>query len=226
MSDQSTLAPVRTDIRRESPLDALLSEVGRSLQILGGAAHASRPNPAGQLTAEESTLSPAEKTHAAGLMRVNHVGEVCAQALYRGQALLCENEETKRLLHDAAQEEVDHLAWCQQRLDELGSRPSLLNPLWYGGSFVLGMIAGKAGVPRNLGFMAETERQVEQHLDRHLTELPNEDVRSRDIVAQMRTDEIAHRTTAETHGARPLSWPVRQAMRGMSKIMTTLAYRI
>lgn len=226
MSNQQALAPVRSDVRTETGMDALLAEAGRSLQILGGAAHASRPNPAGGFKAGEDALSPADKTHAAGLMRVNHVGEVCAQALYRGQALLCEDEGTKRLLHAAAQEEVDHLAWCQQRLNELGSRPSLLNPLWYGGSFLLGVMAAKAGVPRNLGFMAETERQVEQHLDKHLAQLPNQDSRSRDIVSQMRTDEIAHRTTAETHGAAPLSWPVKLAMRGMSKVMTTLAYRI
>lgn len=223
---QHAITALNVNIRRETAVDALLSELGRSIQILGGAAHASRPNPAGKRAPNAEKLSAEQKTHAAGLMRVNHVGEVCAQALYRGQALFCENEGTKQLLHEAAQEEVDHLAWCQQRLDELGSRPSLLNPLWYGGSFVLGLAAGKAGVPRNLGFMAETERQVEQHLDNHLVQLPTEDKRSRDIVTQMRTDEITHRTTAEMHGATDLSWPVKLAMRGMSKVMTTLAYRI
>jgi len=226
MTQPTALVPARVNIRNETGIDAFLTEVGRSMQILGGAAHASRPNPAGVRKVDDDTLPAAHKKHAAGLMRVNHVGEVCAQALYRGQALFCENDATRHLLHAAAQEETDHLAWCQQRLSELDSRPSLLNPLWYGGSFLLGVLAGKAGVPRNLGFMAETERQVEQHLDRHLAELPGEDMRSRSIVSQMRTDEIAHRTTAESHGAMPLAWPVKLAMRGMSKIMTTLAYRI
>ena len=226
MNHHHAPAPARANIRTETAVDALLTELGRSMQILGGAAQASRPNPAGSRKAQDDALPEADKKHAAGLMRVNHVGEVCAQALYRGQALFCDNGDTRHLLHAAAQEEVDHLAWCQQRLRELDSRPSLLNPLWYGGSFLLGAIAGKAGVPRNLGFMAETERQVEQHLDRHLTDLPQDDVRSRSIVTQMREDEIEHRNTAERHGATPLSWPIKLAMRGMSKVMTTLAYRI
>lgn len=216
-------------LRRSSPLENLLAEVGRALQVLDGSAQAGRPNPAGPRplnAAELENLSPAEQQHAAGLMRVNHVGEVCAQALYRGQALFCRDAAIRDVLHEAAAEEVDHLAWCRERLGELNSRPSLLNPLWYAGSFSLGVIASRAGIPRNLGFMAETERQVEQHLDSHLEQLPPQDARSRRIVEQMRDDEIEHRTTAETHGAVPLPGPVKLAMRLMSKVMTTTAYRI
>lgn len=216
-------------IRRSNPLEDLLAEVGKALQVLDGSARAGRPNPAGPRplnAAEQETLSPSEQQHAAGLMRINHVGEVCAQALYRGQAMFCNDPEIRDVLYHAADEEVDHLAWCRDRLEELDSRPSLMNPLWYLGSFSLGVIASRAGIPRNLGFMAETERQVEQHLDDHLERLPPQDERSRRIVEQMRTDEIEHRTTAENHGAVPLPAPVKLAMRLMSKVMTTTAYRI
>jgi len=206
-------------------LDAVLAEAGRALQVLTGSAQASRPNPAGRQRGEPA-LSEAEQRHAAGLMRVNHVGEVCAQALYRGQALLCDDPAARTLLLRAAAEEVDHLAWCADRLEELKSRPSYLNPLWYAGSFALGLAAGRAGTARNLGFMAETEAQVEQHLDGHLTRLPAADERSRRIVEQMRSDEIDHRTTAQREGAQRLPLPVRLAMRAMSKVMTTTAYRI
>ena len=206
-------------------LDAILAEAGRALQVLTGSAQAGRANPAGRRLAD-STLSDAERRHAAGLMRVNHVGEVCAQALYRGQALLCEDPATRTLLLQAASEEVDHLAWCGERLDELQSRPSYLNPLWYAGSFALGLAAGRAGTARNLGFMAETEAQVEQHLDDHLTRLPETDERSRRIVEQMRIDEINHRTTAQRQGAQRLPLPLRLGMRAMAKVMTTTAYRI
>jgi len=220
----------RTDTAASPPrqmrgLDAVLAEAGRALQVLAGAASAGRPNPAGRLRGE-STLSDTERRHAAGLMRVNHVGEVCAQALYRGQAIMCEDPATRALLLDAASEEVDHLAWCRERLDELQSRPSYLNPFWYAGSFALGLAAGRAGTARNLGFMAETEAQVEQHLDGHLTQLPAGDERSRRIVEQMRTDEIGHRTTAQREGAQRLPLPIRLGMRLMSKVMTTTAYRI
>ncbi|WP_251865463.1 2-polyprenyl-3-methyl-6-methoxy-1,4-benzoquinone monooxygenase [Achromobacter sp. Marseille-Q4962] len=212
-------------LRRSGPLDALLAEADRALRVLSGSATAGRPNPA---TAQEApdALSPEEKRHAAGLMRVNHVGEVCAQALYRGQAAVCREPAARRLLLEAASEEVDHLVWCNQRLAELGSRPSLLNPLWYAGSFALGVMASYAGVPRNLGFMAETERQVEAHLDGHLRTLPPQDERSRQIVRQMKEDEAGHRASAERAGGVPLSAPVKAAMRAMSKVMTTTAYRI
>lgn len=213
--------------RRPGLFDPLIEEVNIALQVLSGAVQPGRPNPAGQGFQESvSSLGENEKKHAAGLMRVNHVGEVCAQALYRGQALVCKDPETVSMFHEAAREEVDHLAWCRDRVSELGSRTSVLNPLWYAGSFGLGLLAGRAGVPVNLGFMAETERQVEAHLEGHLKSLPPEDSRSRRIVEQMKEDEVGHRLTAQNHGATPLPAPVRGAMRLMSKVMTTLAYRI
>lgn len=219
--------PVPQLTRRFSFFDALLAEVGHAVQVISRSAQASRPNPAGRmLSHQEQTMTPAESSHAAGLMRVNHVGEVCAQALYRGQALLVKDEELKKLLYQASSEEVDHLVWCDERLKELGSRPSVFNPLWYVASLGLGVMASKAGKPYNLGFMAETERQVEQHLDSHLVALPVQDERSRKIVEQMRLDEIEHRTTAEQQGASTLPGPIRFAMRCMSKIMTTTAYRV
>lgn len=214
--------------RRYSIADRVLKEIGTALEVLSGASRASRPNPAGPLKAEqgEAQLSQAEARHAAGLMRVNHVGEVCAQALYRGQSLMCRDASARQVFDTAALEEVDHLSWCRDRIRELNSHTSLLNPLWYAGSFGLGVMASVAGRERNLGFMAETERQVEAHLDRHLTELPPQDTRSRAIVQQMKQDEIHHRETAEHHGGTPLPLPVRGIMTGMSRIMTTLAYRI
>ncbi|WP_459615722.1 2-polyprenyl-3-methyl-6-methoxy-1,4-benzoquinone monooxygenase [Bordetella sp. 2513F-2] len=211
--------------RRPGRLDALLGEVDRALRVVSGAATAQRPYPARAAEAPDQ-LGEAEKRHAAGLMRVNHVGEVCAQALYRGQAVACRDEAARAVLREAAAEEVDHLAWCAQRLEELGSRPSLLNPLWYAGSFGLGVLASVAGVPRNLGFMAETERQVEAHLDRHLQTLPAADQRSREVVLQMKEDEAGHRDSAERNGGVPLPAPVRGAMRAMSKVMTSTAYWI
>jgi ubiquinone biosynthesis monooxygenase Coq7 len=228
MDKQNTLDITPGFSRRMGFMDRILSEAGRAVQVLDGSVHAGRPNPAGKppLSKDADTLSPSEQKHAAGLMRVNHVGEICAQALYRGQALFCRDASIRGVLHQAASEEVDHLVWCRDRLHELQSRPSLLNPLWYAGSFSLGVLAGRAGVGKNLGFMAETEKQVEQHLDRHLSDLPPQDKRSRDIVTQMRDDEISHRNTAETHGAHKLPGPVRLAMRAMSKLMTTTAYRI
>lgn len=215
--------------RRMGVLDRALAEAGRAVRVLDGSAQAGRANPAGfpkSLADDAETLTPAEQKHAAGLMRVNHVGEICAQALYRGQALFCRDASIEAVLHQAAAEEVDHLVWCRDRLRELNSRPSLLNPLWYAGSFSLGMLASRAGIPKNLGFMAETERQVERHLNKHLAELPPSDGRSRSIVKQMRDDEINHRTTAEVNGAQKLPKPVRLAMQLMSKIMTTTAYRV
>ncbi|WP_245152300.1 2-polyprenyl-3-methyl-6-methoxy-1,4-benzoquinone monooxygenase [Allopusillimonas soli] len=189
-------------------------------------AGAGRASAEASAAAQADALTPEQARHAAGLMRVNHVGEICAQALYRGQALFCGDASIRNLLYQAASEEVDHLAWCRERVVELGGRPSLLNPLWYAGSFTLGVVASHAGVPRNLGFMAETERQVEQHLEGHLRELPPNDYRSRRIVAQMREDEIHHRDTAEVNGAHRLPAPARLAMRAMSRVMTTTAYRI
>ncbi len=212
-------------VRRAGPLDGLLTEVDRALQVLSRSALASRAYPATAAEAPD-TLTDAEKRHAAGLMRVNHVGEVCAQALYRGQASVCRDAATRQLLREAAAEEVDHLAWCDSRLQELGSRPSLLNPFWYVGSFALGVAASVAGVPRNLGFMAETERQVEAHLEEHLSTLPPADERSRQIVRQMKDDEAGHRESAERAGGVPLPAPVRGIMRAMSKVMTRSAYYV
>jgi len=218
---------VSQDVRRHfNPIDKGLIELGRALEVLSGVAHAVRPNPAGPLQADEEPLSDIDRRHSAGLMRVNHVGEVCAQALYRGQAYFCRDASTQAVLHAAAQEEVDHLAWCNDRLTQLNSHRSYLNPFWYAGSFALGALAGRAGTASNLGFMAETEAQVEQHLNRHLKALPADDGRSRAIVEQMRQDEIAHRHKAEAAGARKLPLPLRCAMKLMSKVMTTTAYRI
>jgi ubiquinone biosynthesis monooxygenase Coq7 len=222
----SAQAPARTPFRRASgPLDALLGEVDRALQVLSGAAASGRRYP-GAAPEPAEPLTSTEKARAAGLMRVNHVGEICAQALYRGQAAACRDDSTRTLLREAAAEEVDHLSWCSRRLDELGSRPSLLNPVWYAGSFALGLAASRAGAARNLGFMAETERQVEAHLEGHLKRLPARDQRSREVVEQMKQDEIGHRISAERAGAARLPWLARTGMRAMSRVMTATAYWI
>lgn len=225
MSDLNASPPVAPLPRRTSLLDAVLSECGRALQVLGGSALAGRPSPVSGAE-DDAELSAAERRHAAGLMRVNHVGEICAQALYRGQSVFCRDEPTRAVLRKAASEEIDHLAWCHDRLRELQSHPSRLNPLWYAGSFSLGLAAGYAGRAKNLGFMAETEAQVEQHLEKHLEELPQADARSRGIVEQMRRDEAQHRATAQENGGQALPLPIRLGMRAMAKIMTTTAYRI
>lgn len=214
-------------VRRQHVLDGLINELDACLQVLSGASHANRANPAGRPGPEHAqAMTAQEQQHAAGLMRINQVGEVCAQALYRGQAAACQDASTVKLLQDAAAEEVDHLAWCNQRLRELHSRPSLLNPVWYAGSFALGLLAGRAGVARSLGFMAETERQVEAHLEDHLNKLPAQDHRSRAIVEQMKADEINHRVTAQKNGAQDLPKPVKSLMTCLSRVMTTTAYRI
>lgn len=224
MYTTKTVAPFR---RREGLMDALVGEAAIALQVLSGVATASRPYPPGlPIGPSEETLLPHEQRHAAGLMRVNHVGEVCAQALYRGQATASEREQTRELLREAALEETDHLAWCDTRLQELNSRTSLLNPIWYAASFAMGALASRAGEKYNLGFMAETERQVEAHLESHLKKLPVQDARSREIVTQMRDDEIKHRKTAQRHGARALPAPIPSLMKFVSKVMTKTAYRI
>lgn len=218
---------VNDGFRRPSGfLDNALAQVNDALTILSGQAGASRPNPAKDIVLDPDALSEQERVHAAGLMRINHVGEVCAQALYRGQSVFCKDPVVRQVLLDAAQEEVDHLAWCNDRIEQLQSHRSYLNPFWYAGSFSLGVVAGLAGTSKNLGFMAETEKQVEQHLDSHLESLPATDTVSRAIVSQMREEEIHHNQTAVTHGADVLPAPVRGAMRLMSKVMTTLAYKI
>ncbi|MET0328496.1 MAG: 2-polyprenyl-3-methyl-6-methoxy-1,4-benzoquinone monooxygenase, partial [Luteimonas sp.] len=185
-----------------NPVDQLLVETQRALDTVFGNPPATRPNPA--VETPDVVLNDAERRHAAGLMRINHVGEICAQGLYFGQAAVAREPETRAHLLDAAQEETDHLAWCAQRLRELDSRPSLFNPLWYGGSYALGVVAGLRGDGWNLGFVVETERQVEAHLDEHLQTLPEADHRSRDILRQMKEDEARHAAHAEQAGARVL----------------------
>ncbi len=172
----------------------------------------------------ENELPDDEKKKSCALMRVNHVGEICAQALYQGQALTAQNQEVQNALTQAAREETEHLAWTERRIAELGGRKSLLNPVWYGGSFAIGLVAGMLGDKWNLGFLAETEHQVEAHLAEHLQRLPYQDVKSRAIVAQMRVDEACHATMAISHGGIELPLPVKLAMKMSSKIMTHTAY--
>jgi ubiquinone biosynthesis monooxygenase Coq7 len=202
-------------------LDPLIGAFDRALRAVFAPAHGTRPVPGGPGTPE---LSERERRHSAALMRVNHAGEVAAQALYHGQAFAARSGATYDLLEKAAQEETDHLAWCETRLSELGSRPSLLNPLWYAGSFALGLIAGSLGDRASLGFVAETERQVEGHLDSHLSSLPASDTRSRAIVEAMQTDEVAHGERALAAGGEELPTPVRTLMRYASGVMTGTAY--
>ena len=186
------------------------------------------PDPAADASAAPPTdaLSEADRRESAALMRVNHAGEVAAQALYHGQAFTARSQSTRRLLLEAAREESDHLAWCQTRLSALHSRPSLLDPLWYLGSFAIGALAGLSGDRANLGFVVETERQVERHLDDHLQRLPAGDTRSRAILEVMRQDEITHGTRARTAGGVDLPAPIRVAMRHTARIMTRAAYFI
>lgn len=203
-------------------IDQLIIEFDRALRTLFVPAPSRRHVPGAALP--EADLSEAEKRHAAALMRVNHCGEICAQALYQGQSLTSHNPETRRALAYAAFEETEHLNWTEHRLAELGSRKSFLNPLWYAGSLAMGVIAGKCGDEWNLGFLAETERQVEQHLQSHLGSLPAHDRRSREIVEQMKVDEIGHARTAVRLGARELPPPVKYAMRAVSGAMTRTTY--
>jgi len=205
-------------------LDAAICAFDQTLRSINSVATASRPNPSVGVT--EPGLTEQEKAHSAGLMRVNHVGEVCAQALYAAQSAFAKTPLTREQFKQAGQEEVDHLAWTTERLKELGSRTSLLNPLWYAGSFALGAIAARLGDPVSLGFVVETERQVEAHLNSHLDELPENDLRSRAIVTQMRDDEAAHAQAAAGLGAAELPLPVKKVMEAMAKVMTTTAYRI
>ena len=205
--------------------DTFVAEFDRALRAIAGTTAARRPNPADAFCGDDA-LDAAQRRDVAGLMRIHHVGVVCAQALYQAQKLAAHDPQTRAQLEHAAQEEEDHLAWCAQRLDELGSRPSLLNPLWYAGAFAIGLIAGRAGDRISLGFVAETERQVEHHLDGHLDRLPATDTRSRAILEQMRIDEIAHGDTARAAGGVALPAPIRGAMRLMSRVMTATAYHL
>lgn len=207
--------------RSYSPLDALLIHMDRAVRTIFAHPVVERSNPAHAL--HEQPLSGDEAELSASLMRVNHAGEIAAQALYQGQAVTAEDAATRFQLEKAAQEESDHLAWCEQRLEELNSRPSLLNPVWYTGSFLLGAAAGKAGDKWSLGFIVETERQVIKHLENHLQELPPGDDKSRVILEQMKQDEAQHATAAINAGAKELPLPIKVLMTLTSKIMTTTA---
>jgi ubiquinone biosynthesis monooxygenase Coq7 len=205
-------------------MDRFLGAVDQALRTLFAKPRGTRPCPV--VPAEATHLGAHEREHAAALMRVNHVGEICAQALYTAQALATRDDALRQSLEKAAREETDHLAWTQARLDELGARPSLLNPLWYAGAFTLGLVAGRLGDRVSLGFIVETERQVEAHLQGHLERLPAADHASRAIVAQMKADEAAHANSALAAGGVELPPPVKAAMRVASKVMTTTAHFI
>ena len=203
-------------------IDKFIIGFDNALRTLLTPAQTLRPVPGTGLP--EVELTDAEKNETTALMRVNHVGEICAQALYQGQALTARDTGVQQALTQAAREETEHLAWTERRIAELGGRKSLLNPLWYGGSFAIGAIAGMLGDKWNLGFLAETERQVEVHLAGHLQRLPQHDGKSRAIVAQMQVDEAGHATTAMSYGGAELPAPVKLAMKLGSKVMTRTAY--
>ncbi|UAW98082.1 2-polyprenyl-3-methyl-6-methoxy-1,4-benzoquinone monooxygenase [Halopseudomonas nanhaiensis] len=211
--------------RQHTFLDRLLIQADQSLRTLvPGAALANRPSPA--LPLADTPLVEAERRRVAGLMRINHTGEVCAQALYQGQALTAKLPDVRGKMEQAAEEEIDHLAWCEQRLRELNSHPSVFNPLFYGASFGMGAVAGLISDRVSLGFVAATEQLVERHLDNHLTRLPEDDVRSRAILEQMREDEIEHGNQAMAAGGVRFPAPVKAAMTLMSKVMTAATYRV
>jgi ubiquinone biosynthesis monooxygenase Coq7 len=203
-------------------IDTLITDFDKTVRIFGGVLSATRPNPASVV--EDAALDSRERRHSAGLMRVNHVGEVCAQALYEAQGRFSRDPVLQKQFAEAGREEEDHLAWTAARLRELGSRTSLLNPLWYAGAYALGTLAARSGDTRSLGFVVETERQVEEHLEKHMQALPQQDAKSKAIVAQMRDDEVAHGAAAKALGATELPLPVRSAMRAMAKVMTVTAY--
>ncbi|HYS56911.1 MAG TPA: 2-polyprenyl-3-methyl-6-methoxy-1,4-benzoquinone monooxygenase [Burkholderiales bacterium] len=205
-------------------LDRCIGEFDRGLRVVLGEPAARRPNPAD--SAPDEDLDEGLRHHAAALMRVNHCGEVCAQALYQGQALASSSDDIKSALAQAAREEADHLAWSAQRVRELGGRLSLLNPLWYVGSLALGYAAGRLGDRWNLGFLAETERQVEQHLQGHIGRLGGRDAKTLAVIEGMQREEAGHRRTAEALGARELPVPVKRGMRCAARLMTTLSYWI
>jgi 3-demethoxyubiquinol 3-hydroxylase len=205
-------------------IDRIITEFDQGLRTVLAESQSVRPYPDREKS--EASLSESEKRKAAALMRINHSGEVCAQALYNGQALTARNPATAAALREASREETEHLAWCEKRLRELGSHKSFLNPVFYAGSFALGAVAGALGDKWNLGFLAETENQVGQHIEGHLKRLPEQDGKSRAILEQMRIDEAKHATTATTQGGAPLPLPVKLAMKLSSKIMTKTTYWI
>jgi len=213
--------------RSLSRLDHWLCAVDQTLRTLSGGVSATRPTPVPPVPQPSQALSEEDRRHSAALMRVNHVGEVCAQALYTGQMLASQDPALRAQLAEAIREETDHLAWTLQRLRELHARPSLLNPLWYAGAFAIGYAAGKLGGDRlSLGFVVETENQVEAHLDGHLAQLPAADTASRAIVAQMKDDEVRHAVDAQKAGGVELPAPVKGLMRMAAKVMTTVAHRV
>jgi len=203
-------------------VDEIIASFDQALRALTGGAHAARPMPA----AADSTLTPQERRLSGALLRVDHVGEICAQALYQAQALTARSPQLRAQMRRAAADEVDHLAWTQRRLEDLGDRTSLLNPLWYAGAFGIGLLAGRAGDRWSLGFLVETERQVEQHLAGHLERLPEGDKASRAIVEQMKLDEARHAEDAQRAGAASLPAPVQQLMRLAARVMTSTAHVI
>ena len=210
--------------RTLTPLDRLLAGCERALEAIAGSPAAQRPSPAAGIS--ETDMDDAERRHVAGLMRINHTGEVCAQALYFGQAALARSADNRDHLLHAAAEETDHLAWCAQRLQQLDSRPSLLNPLWYAGSYAIGAAAALAGDALSLGFVVETEHQVEAHLAEHLEKLPPQDERSRAVLTQMQADEIRHAQAAQQRGGVTLPFPLPKLMQLSSRVMKAVAYRI
>jgi ubiquinone biosynthesis monooxygenase Coq7 len=214
-----------THARNFNPIDRLLIRLDEALRLSAGAAPTPRrPNPADRLP--EADLDAGERREVAGLMRVNHAGEICAQALYAGQAATARHGAVRAAMQQAADEEIDHLSWCETRLKELDSRVSVLNPLWYAGSFAIGALAGLAGDRWNLGFVRETENQVEAHLQQHLERLPAGDARSRAILDRMKIDEAKHAMMAEEAGGSELPKPIRSVMAFTAGIMKALAYRI
>jgi ubiquinone biosynthesis monooxygenase Coq7 len=212
-------------MRQLSAVDQIFNQIERSLRAVHGRQQGtSRPNPANQIT--DTQLSESEAHHSASLMRVNHAGEIAAQALYNGQSLATGNPEVKERMQESAQEETDHLAWCKQRVETLGQSTSLLGPLWYWGAFSIGVLAGSAGDKWSLGFIKETEDQVVKHLQDHLQNLPNGDEKSRTIINQMIIDETHHADKAVNLGGIPLPTPIKRLMGITAKVMTTISYRV
>jgi ubiquinone biosynthesis monooxygenase Coq7 len=211
--------------RNLTPIDRILAGANNALRTIAApAGRSARKNPAADI--DEADLSKEQRAHAAGLMRVNHAGEVAAQALYQGHAMVARDPTIERQMHCAAEEEFDHLAWCEQRLNELNEGPSVLSPVWYAGAFAIGAASGVLGDKWSLGFIAETERQVCAHLDSHLDELPGDDAKSRAIVKQMRDEEEEHGENAKDAGAAELPDPIRELMKLTAKVMTRTAYRV
>ena len=212
-------------MRHLSPFDKLIQNADLALRtLIPGAANQQRPSPA--QASDENELDEQERKHAAGLMRINHTGEVCAQALYQGQALTAKLPEVRDAMEEAAAEEIDHLVWCEDRITQLGSHTSILNPVFYGLSFGIGAIAGAMSDKISLGFVAETERQVCKHLSEHMTSLPTQDQKSKKILLQMLDDEAKHATAALEAGGYEFPLPIRFAMTGLSKVMTKSVYKI